>query len=218
MRSAGPNNEALMLMRSKLFVPGSRPELFPKAAASAADALSFDLEDAVALERKDEARVAVASFLSTAALPGKVVVVRVNAVGTAFYAADIAAVAAARVDVVNLPMVEDISAVHEAVRLIDRFEPEGGRGHIRLLVNIETPKALRKAHELAAAMRQKRRDRYPLIRGLVRLYHRKAVLRESIAAGIPAGGQVGILGFKKWIRALFERARNPTLRLGESGG
>ena len=35
-------------MRSKLFVPGSRPELFAKAAASAADALSFDLEDAVA--------------------------------------------------------------------------------------------------------------------------------------------------------------------------
>ena len=39
-------------MRSKLFVPGSRPELFAKAAASAADALSFDLEDAVAKDRK----------------------------------------------------------------------------------------------------------------------------------------------------------------------
>jgi len=140
-----------MLMRSKLFVPGSRPELFLKAEASAADALSFDLEDAVALERKDEARAAVATYLSKAELPGKVVMVRVNAVGTAFFAADIAIVAAARVDVVNLPMVEDISAVHEAVRLIDRLEPAAGRGHIRLLVNIETPKALRKAHELATA-------------------------------------------------------------------
>ena len=36
-------------MRSKLFVPASRPELFAKALASAADALSFDLEDAVAM-------------------------------------------------------------------------------------------------------------------------------------------------------------------------
>ena len=36
-----------MLMRSKLFVPAGRPELFPKALAGAADALSFDLEDAV---------------------------------------------------------------------------------------------------------------------------------------------------------------------------
>jgi len=38
-------------MRSKLFVPASRPELFDKALVSAADALSFDLEDAVAPPR-----------------------------------------------------------------------------------------------------------------------------------------------------------------------
>ncbi len=43
-------------MRSKLFVPGSRPELFAKALASAADALSFDLEDAVYEDRKSQAR------------------------------------------------------------------------------------------------------------------------------------------------------------------
>ncbi|WP_235491073.1 aldolase/citrate lyase family protein, partial [Achromobacter sp. DMS1] len=42
-------------MRSKLFVPGSRPELFAKALAGPADALSFDLEDAVAAGRKAEA-------------------------------------------------------------------------------------------------------------------------------------------------------------------
>ena len=41
-------------MRSKLFVPGSRPELFAKALASAAHALSFDLEDAVPEARKAE--------------------------------------------------------------------------------------------------------------------------------------------------------------------
>src|SRR5258705_8425855 len=104
----------VMLMRSKLFVPGSRPELFPKAASSAADAISFDLEDAVALERKDEARAAVAAFLSNTAPSGKVVVVRVNAVGTEFFAADMAAIIASRVDVVNLPMEEDAAAVHEA--------------------------------------------------------------------------------------------------------
>ena len=46
-------------MRSKLFVPGSRPELFAKALASAADAISFDLEDAVTEERKGAARAAV---------------------------------------------------------------------------------------------------------------------------------------------------------------
>ena len=50
-------------MRSKLFVPGSRPELFDKALASAADGLSFDLEDAVAQERKPQAREALRALL-----------------------------------------------------------------------------------------------------------------------------------------------------------
>ena len=55
-------------MRSKLFVPGSRPELFAKALGSDADALSFDLEDSVAPGRKGEARTALRSFLQSAAL------------------------------------------------------------------------------------------------------------------------------------------------------
>ncbi|MEI7568784.1 MAG: aldolase/citrate lyase family protein, partial [Alcaligenaceae bacterium] len=46
-------------MRSKLFVPASRPELFAKALASAADAISFDLEDAVEERSKPAARVAL---------------------------------------------------------------------------------------------------------------------------------------------------------------
>ena len=45
-------------MRSKLFVPGSRPELFAKAEASAADSLSFDLEEAVAEARGEVSRLA----------------------------------------------------------------------------------------------------------------------------------------------------------------
>jgi citrate lyase subunit beta / citryl-CoA lyase len=44
-------------MRSKLFVPGSRPELFAKAMASHADGISFDLEDAVLESRKELARI-----------------------------------------------------------------------------------------------------------------------------------------------------------------
>ena len=73
------------LMRSKLFVPGSRPELFAKAAASAADALSFDLEDAVAKERKAEARASLSAFLRNALTDFcKTVIVRVNAVGRSF--------------------------------------------------------------------------------------------------------------------------------------
>ena len=50
-------------MRSKLFVPGSRPELFAKAFAGSADAISLDLEDSVSPNRKLQARQAVRAWL-----------------------------------------------------------------------------------------------------------------------------------------------------------
>jgi citrate lyase subunit beta/citryl-CoA lyase len=142
-----------MLMRSKLFVPGSRPELFAKAAASAADSLSFDLEDAVAEERKDEARTQLAAFLrSPEAARGKTVVVRVNALGTRHFQADMAAVVMPAVHLVNLPMVEDAETVRQAALLLDRLDTAAGNARpTGLLVNIETPKALRRAAELATA-------------------------------------------------------------------
>lgn len=138
-----------MLMRSKLFVPGSRPELFAKACISEADALSFDLEDAVAPDHKAEARAAVANLLRNGpAAPGKIMVVRVNAVGTPLFVEDIQAVAHERLDIVNLPMVEDPAAIIEAATILDRLDPTG---RIRLLINIETAKGLRCAAGLAAA-------------------------------------------------------------------
>jgi citrate lyase beta subunit len=53
-----------MRMRSKLFVPACRPELFDKAMASAADALSIDLEDAVQEHDKARARDLAAGLLT----------------------------------------------------------------------------------------------------------------------------------------------------------
>lgn len=139
-------------MRSKLFVPGSRPELFAKACASAADAVSFDLEDAVAPERKLEARAAVANFLQMdTPTPGKLMIVRVNAVGTALFEDDMHAVALDRLDFINLPMVEDPAAVTEAACRLDRVDPVG---RIGLLINIETAKGLRRAAELGSAHRR----------------------------------------------------------------
>jgi citrate lyase subunit beta / citryl-CoA lyase len=142
-----------MLMRSKLFVPGSRPELFAKAAASAADALSFDLEDAVAKDRKAEARALLAAFLRQSSTEvRKIFVVRVNAVGTDLFQADLDAVVAPRLDIVNLPVVEDADAVAETAARLDRLEAETSRSQsIGILANIETPKGLRNAAKIAAA-------------------------------------------------------------------
>ena len=52
---------AIASARSFLFVPGDRPERFDKAAASGADIVILDLEDAVPAERKDDARELITS-------------------------------------------------------------------------------------------------------------------------------------------------------------
>jgi citrate lyase subunit beta/citryl-CoA lyase len=141
-------------MRSKLFVPGVRPELFAKALAGDADALSFDLEDSVPEARKGEARESVAGFVQSAPLlaTAKIVVVRVNAVDTPHLAADLAAVARTGVDLINLPKVESAQDVLAAVALLEKAEAANGVARpIGLLANIETPRGLRLAAEIASA-------------------------------------------------------------------
>lgn len=141
-------------MRSKLFVPGARPELFAKALAGEADALSFDLEDSVAPERKAEARAAVAGFVASDAVgdAAKVVIVRVNAPGTLEFEADLAAVAREGVALLNLPKIESAEALVAAAMLVERAENANYAARpIRLLVNIETPKALANAAAIAGA-------------------------------------------------------------------
>jgi citrate lyase subunit beta/citryl-CoA lyase len=68
-----------LLARSYLYVPGDRPERFTKALDSGADAVIFDLEDAVPLDGKDEARASVVGLLSEISGPDTAQWVRINA-------------------------------------------------------------------------------------------------------------------------------------------
>lgn len=141
-------------MRSKLFVPGARPELFAKALASEADGISIDLEDAVVEERKAEAREHVAAWLRTrgAQPDGKLVIVRVNGMDTPHFEQDLAAVVQPGLDVVNLPKPESAEQVRAAAEAVRRAELANGvTTPVRLLLNIETPRALREAAALAGA-------------------------------------------------------------------
>jgi len=141
-------------MRSKLFVPGSRPELFAKALGSEADGISIDLEDAVAELRKAEARATVAEWLRArdASADGKLVIVRVNAMDTPHFEADVAAVVRPGLDVLNIPKPESADAVRAASALVQRAERANGvTAPVRLLLNIESPGALRAAAALAGA-------------------------------------------------------------------
>ena len=137
-------------MRSKLFVPGSRPELFAKAMASEADALSIDLEDAVDEKRKGEARAAVREFLrSLPADKDKTIIVRVNGIGTPHFEADIEAIRGPGLDLVNLPMIDTAEDVRRAAAVTREID---------LMANIETARGFRNAAQIAGA--------HPKVKGL----------------------------------------------------
>ena len=96
----------LETIRAPLFVPADRPERFAKAATSGADAVILDLEDAVAEGAKETARSALRSDFTD-----KPVIVRVNAIGSAAFEADLAAVATLRPDAIMLPKAEDVHQI-----------------------------------------------------------------------------------------------------------
>ncbi len=141
-------------MRSKLFVPGARPELFDKAMAGPADALSFDLEDSVPEAGKTAARAAVAAFLARPEVVAgaKLLIVRTNATDSPHFADDLQAMAVPGVWLLNIPKIESAAQVRQVATALEQAEAANGVAQpIGLLINIETPRGLRHAAELAAA-------------------------------------------------------------------
>jgi citrate lyase subunit beta/citryl-CoA lyase len=141
-------------VRSKLFVPGARRELFAKALATQADAISFDVEDSVVHDAKGTARDQIAEFLRSDALRGrdKIIIVRVNAPGSHHFEGDLMAFACPQVALLNLPKIESAAEVHAAVAVLERAEARNGvQQPIPLLLNIESAKGLRQAPHIAAA-------------------------------------------------------------------
>ena len=127
----------LATARTLLFVPGNKPALFAKAAASGADAYIADLEDAVAPDDKVRARQLALEGLEMS--PG---IIRINAAGTPWHDDDVSAVGRARgVDGVMLPMSEDVGVVRTVARRL---------AGIPLLLLVESALGIRDAGALAA--------------------------------------------------------------------
>lgn len=141
-----------MILRSKLFVPGSCPALFSKALRSGADAVCFDLEDAVLPARKAEARHNVQAFLQANAATVPAIMVRVNNSRSPFFAEDLSATAWPGVAIIDLPKVDDPSQIEEASAALSKLENERSVARaIAILPTIESPRGLRQAHAIAEA-------------------------------------------------------------------
>lgn len=132
--------------RSVLYVPAANRKAMDKAVTLSADAVIFDLEDAVAPEAKDEARQLLAEHFAAAPRTNRERVIRVNAATTSFGSGDVALAARCRPQAVLLPKVEraaDLRALRQAL-------DAAGAGDVALWAMIETPLGIVNIGEIAA--------------------------------------------------------------------
>ena len=101
-------------VRSMLYIPGSKARALEKAKGLAADAIIFDLEDAVAPDEKPAARELLAETLTDGAYGARVILLRVNGLDTSWGADDLSAGAAMAVDALLLPKVNGPADVDAA--------------------------------------------------------------------------------------------------------
>jgi len=127
--------------------------MLAKAATIAADEIVLDLEDAVAVAAKDEARDAAVTALRGSRWSCGSVAVRVNAPGTPWCHLDLAALAALpdRPGSIVVPKVEGAADLHFVDRLLDGAEAPARLRPIRIQALIETPAGLARVAEIAAS-------------------------------------------------------------------
>lgn len=143
---------ALPVWRSMLFVPATNEKLIESATRRSPDAFQIDLEDAVAMERKAEAREAVQGIARRLGGRGSDVLVRINRPWR-LTLRDIEASVCREVDGLNLPKVESADRVRAVDEIVSELEAERGLpvGHTRLIAMIETAGGLARVNEIAAA-------------------------------------------------------------------
>jgi len=137
-------------LRSVLYMPGANSRALDKARSLPADAVVFDLEDAVGPDNKVEARGQACAAALAGGYGRRQVVIRVNAMDTPWGRDDLAAAVKAAPDAVLVPK---ISSGQEVVS-ISRAMSEAGAGETKLWVMMETPLAMLDAGSIAAASAQ----------------------------------------------------------------
>ena len=134
--------------RSVLYMPGANTRALEKARTLPADALIFDLEDAVAPDAKETARANVVAAAQSRGYGKREIAIRCNGLGTPWGKADIAAIAKSGADAVVVPKVESAAEVASVVGLLDAA---GAPASMAVWAMMETPRGILRAEEVAHA-------------------------------------------------------------------
>ena len=146
------------LNRSELAVPGSQPQMFERAAASASDIVFLDLEDAVAPDDKEKARKNIIEAIGDIDWGDKTLSVRINGLDTHYMYRDVVDVleqASDRLDLIMIPKVGTASDVYAVDMLCSQIEAGRGRKkRIGFELIIETAIGMQNIAFIAAASKR----------------------------------------------------------------
>ncbi len=154
--------EKIRPRRSALYMPASNERALEKAKTLGADAVIFDLEDAVAPDAKAGARSRACASVSAGGYGRREVVIRVNSLASVWGREDFAAAATSGADALCVPKVQsadDVAAIRGAL------ESGGAPGGLGIWVMIETPLGILNAGAIAAAARAERFPVHALVMG-----------------------------------------------------
>jgi len=141
------------LRRTRLYVPGNNPAMVFNAGVFGPDSIIFDLEDSVAVNEKDAARLLVRNALLEVDYGRSERTVRINGFDTPFFEDDVRTIVAACPDAIVLPKTESAKQVQELADLIAEIEEKNNIpvGTVKIMPIIESAKGVIHSDEIAFA-------------------------------------------------------------------
>ena len=137
------------MRRSLLFIPGNNPSMLRNADIFQSDAVIFDLEDAVSISEKDNARKLVKNFLETTNNYPNEVIIRINGFDTPYYQADLEEIVSEKIDAIMIPKAR-VSEINELSEILKNLEDERNISkRIKIIPIIELAISLLEVEEIA---------------------------------------------------------------------
>ncbi len=144
------------MRRSMLFLPGNNPNMLINGNCLGADAIIFDLEDAVSPAEKDAARILVRNTMRYMDFGGCEIIVRINSIDTEFWKKDIDEILPQKPGLILLPKTGSAQDALEADAYITELEEKLGmpRNTVGLMPLIETAIGVENAFAIASATKR----------------------------------------------------------------
>ena len=135
-----------------LYIPGNNTEMIQQGGVYGADSILLDLEDAVALNQKDAARILVRNMIQVVDFYDAEVCVRINHLSTPFGLADLEAIVPLQPSAIRYPKTESAEEVAELLTIIEKIEDRYGLPHNKMTLHamIETAMGVQNVFNIAS--------------------------------------------------------------------